>query len=87
MNSRKYQTEVSWTRPNCDCFEVDLEHCFVTSEPASTFLELRILQIGSEKRDLHFLFMAPGPQISKGVVKIANSFLEGFYSSFVDLGH
>ena len=39
---QKYQTKVSWTRPKCDCFEVDLEHCFVTSEPALTFLELRI---------------------------------------------
>ena len=31
--------------------------------------------------------MVPGPQISKGVVKIANYFLEGFYKSLVDLGH
>ena len=49
---QKYQMEVFWTRPKSHCFEVDLEHCFVTSEPALRLPELRIWQVELEKRDL-----------------------------------
>ena len=49
---QKYQMEVFWTRPKSRCFEVALQHCFVTSEPAFRFPEVILVPFESQKRDL-----------------------------------
>ena len=62
---QKYQTEVSWTRPKCDCFEVGLEHCFVTSEAPFRFPELILVPIERQKRDLQ-LWNCPRASAKQG---------------------